>query len=176
MPGVANGQGPGSPATGIVVFVLGFVLLAMAVLGALPAYIPVWPAVAVAASMAVLGVAIAVKELSRKPPAPGPKPATTAFLERQRHALPTPPKHVEPTPPTAAAPATTPPPDLAASAPVADIDAQIQDLSREIGRARVMYGTGKISGEGYRAFVEDLEKRRGDLEARRARLLMGKDA
>lgn len=161
----------GSPTTGIVLFVLGFGVLVAAVLGPLPKG-ALWPTVGLGAFMAVLGVAIAVKELMRPPPPPAPKPATQAFLEKQRHALPTPKRMETPT----AAPRA---PDVAEAAPVAPtpveaIETQIQDLSREIGRAKVMYGTGKLSGEGYRSYVADLEKKRGDLEARRARLLMGK--
>lgn len=168
MQAVGQGTAAGSPTTGIVLFVLGFGVMTVAVLGWLPLAIPLWPVIAVGGFMAVLGVAIAIKELLRPPPAPGPKPATQTFLEQQRHALPV-PRQLEPTPAPPEAPPEAPP-----TGPLVEIETQIQDLSREIGRAKVMYGTGKLSGEGYRSYVSDLEKKRGDLEAQRARLLMGK--
>ena len=170
MRGVASVGHGGNPTTGIVLFALGLAVLAGAVLGPVPD-LAVWPMAGVGVFMAVLGVAIAVKEVMRPPPAPAPKPATQAFLEKQRHALPT-PRRLE-----APAPADAPPAEPAPAAPTSAleaVEAEIQQLSKEIGRAKVMYGTGKLSGEGYRAYVADLEKRRGDLEAQRARILMGK--
>lgn len=166
----------GSPWPGLVVFFVGFGVLVLAVVGVLPSFVPVWPTVATGAALAALGVAIAVRDLTRPPPAPAPKPAHLAFLEKQRHAVPVPTRmgagveKLDGTTPASPPAAATGAP----ASPLEGVEEQLREVSREIGRAKVMYGTGKLSSEGYRSYVADLETKRGDLEAKRARILMGK--
>lgn len=53
-----------------------------------------------------------------------------------------------------------------------DIDgmsAQIHELTRKINKAGVMLATGQLSQEGYLAYVDDLKRQRGNLEAQRVR-------
>lgn len=72
--------------------------------------------------------------------------------------------------PMPAAKRTTSAPPLGQSAPRAqsdDADDQIRELTRKINRAGVMLATGKLSGEGYAKYVEDLKRQRGVLEAAR---------
>ncbi|MHB8586677.1 MAG: hypothetical protein ACYDDF_12695 [Thermoplasmatota archaeon] len=52
------------------------------------------------------------------------------------------------------------------------LDLKIHDLSRKISKATVMLGTGKLSQEGYRRYVDDLKSERADLEAKRVHLEM----
>lgn len=49
------------------------------------------------------------------------------------------------------------------------LDAQIRGLTRQINKAGVMLATGQLSQGGYLAYVEDLKKQRGSLEAQRVR-------
>lgn len=52
---------------------------------------------------------------------------------------------------------------------LADIDVQIRELTRQIGKAGVMLATGQLSQQGYLAYVDDLKRRRGNLEAARVK-------
>ncbi|HET6405027.1 MAG TPA: hypothetical protein VFH78_10295 [Candidatus Thermoplasmatota archaeon] len=56
-----------------------------------------------------------------------------------------------------------------------DIDgmsAQIQELTKKINKAGVMLATGQLSQEGYLAYVDDLKRQRGNLEAAKVRAEM----
>lgn len=52
---------------------------------------------------------------------------------------------------------------------LASLDAQIRDLTKKISKAGVMLATGQLSQQGYLAYVEDLKRQRGKLEASRVR-------
>lgn len=68
---------------------------------------------------------------------------------------------------TTSAPALgTPRPGAAALAD--DPEEQIRELTRKINRAGVMLATGKLSGEGYAKYVEELKKQRSSIEASKA--------
>lgn len=54
-------------------------------------------------------------------------------------------------------------------ADIVSLDAQIRELTRQINKAGVMLATGQLSQGGYLAYVEDLKKQRGSLEAQRVR-------
>lgn len=49
------------------------------------------------------------------------------------------------------------------------ISAQISELTKKINKAGVMLATGQLSQEGYLAYVDDLKRQRGNLEAARVR-------
>ncbi|HVL48209.1 MAG TPA: hypothetical protein VM889_06610 [Candidatus Thermoplasmatota archaeon] len=49
------------------------------------------------------------------------------------------------------------------------LEETIRDLNKKISRASVMLGTGKLSPEGYARYVDDLKKKRGELEAEKTR-------
>lgn len=49
------------------------------------------------------------------------------------------------------------------------IDTKIRELTRQINKAGVMLATGQLSQQGYLAYVEDLKRQRGTLEAQRVR-------
>lgn len=52
---------------------------------------------------------------------------------------------------------------------IASLDAQIRELTKKINKAGVMLATGQLSQQGYLAYVEDLKRQRGKLEANRVR-------
>lgn len=52
---------------------------------------------------------------------------------------------------------------------LANIDTKIRELTRQINKAGVMLATGQLSQQGYLAYVEDLKRQRGTLEAQRVR-------
>jgi len=52
---------------------------------------------------------------------------------------------------------------------LAKIDVEIRELTKKINKAGVMLATGQLSQQGYLAYVEDLKRQRGMLEAQRVR-------
>lgn len=54
-------------------------------------------------------------------------------------------------------------------ADIAKIDIEIRELTKKINKAGVMLATGQLSQQGYLAYVEDLKRQRGALEAQRVR-------
>lgn len=52
---------------------------------------------------------------------------------------------------------------------LAQLDDEIQELTRKINKAGVLLATGQLSTQGYRHYVGDLKKQRGKLEATRVK-------
>lgn len=52
---------------------------------------------------------------------------------------------------------------------LAQLDDEIQDLTRKINKAGVLLATGQLSTQGYQHYVGDLKKQRGKLEATRVK-------
>lgn len=52
---------------------------------------------------------------------------------------------------------------------LAQLDDEIQELTRKINKAGVMLATGQLSTQGYQHYVGDLKKQRGKLEATRVK-------
>ncbi|HLE97562.1 MAG TPA: hypothetical protein VI997_09350 [Candidatus Thermoplasmatota archaeon] len=125
------------------------------------------PAAVGGAGLALMGATIVAKSLLYRPPPPAPRAAHLTFYERARHAVP-PPSAKDPRPVQLAASPSRPPTDEERH--MAELDREIRDVSRQIDKAKVMYGTGKLSREGYVAYVRDLEAKRGTLEAKRAHI------
>lgn len=101
-------------------------------------------------------------------------PAHVAFHSRMEVAEVAPPAPVRTV--SAAAPARLPSPEAPAQRRVAPtkpdfgaIDAEIRELTRQISKAGVMLATGQLSQHGYLAYVDDLKRKRGSLEAQRVR-------
>lgn len=55
------------------------------------------------------------------------------------------------------------------------LDVQIRDVTRKINKATVMLGTGKLSDEGFKRYVEDLKSERANLEAARVKIEMSRN-
>lgn len=52
---------------------------------------------------------------------------------------------------------------------LAKLDVEIRDLTKKISKAGVLLATGQLSQQGYLAYVDDLKRTRGSLEAQRIR-------
>lgn len=116
----------------------------------------------------LVGAALTVFMGFRGEEGPAPAvPAHVAFMSKQAQ-----PEY------DAAARAKLPPRAVRPSAPstapaeMIRLDEEIQEVSREINKAGVMLATGKLSREGYMTYVDELKKKRGDLEAARIELEM----
>lgn len=115
----------------------------------------------------IAGVAWGAWALTRPPPPRAAIEAHVAFAKKRG-----PP--VDPS--VLAAPARpAPPPGLAREAkavrPLTEaeqLDYRIRSVRSEIGRAKVMYGTGKISSDAYAKLVSELKRELAGLEAARA--------
>ncbi len=51
------------------------------------------------------------------------------------------------------------------------LDSELKEVNARINRAMVMLGTGKLSNEGYSAYVDELKQRRAELESRKVSIL-----
>ena len=110
------------------------------------------------------GVILSLFSLRRAPEPPAIVPAHVAFVTRTPRPIPIPDKPAAP--PAPRAPVRKPEEDAA----VTQLDDEIRDLTRQINKAGILLATGQISRQGYASYVEDLKKKRGDLEASRVRL------
>lgn len=115
-----------------------------------------------AGALYLLGLTIAFT--GRRGPQPEASiPAHIAFASRTAQDLVPAPR--------AARPATARPqvtdPHLVA---LQGIDEQIRDITRRINKAGVMLATGKLSGDAYTKYVNELKRQRGALEADRVHL------
>jgi hypothetical protein len=123
------------------------------------------PALAASLGLALLfpGVVLSVFSI-RRAPEPAPiVPAHVAFVTRTPRPLPMPER---PAMPARRASAPKPAEDPA----MAKLDEEIRELTRQINKAGILLATGQLSRQGYASYVEDLKKKRGDLEASRVRI------
>lgn len=126
--------------------------------------------------LAIAGSMILLFMIRRVEEAKPHVPAHVAFAQRMHVPALLPPPAPPPARPAPASaprlPAPTPAPQQRLAPPRADIvslDTQIRELTRQINKAGVMLATGQLSQGGYLAYVEDLKKQRGSLEAQRVR-------
>jgi hypothetical protein len=57
---------------------------------------------------------------------------------------------------------------------LAKLDEEIRAVTKRINKASVMLATGKLSNEGYKSYVEELKRQRGELEVSRVQLELRK--
>jgi hypothetical protein len=130
-------------------------------------------AVAVAGVLALAVGFVLFGRAFQPPPSPAPSiPAHVAFSQRASvDPMALPQREAVASKPVAklsgTAPALGTPRPTAATA-ADDPDEQIRELTRRINRAGVMLATGKLSGEGYAKYVEDLKRQRSQIEASKA--------
>lgn len=106
----------------------------------------------------------------RKKPQPEASiPAHIAFSSKMDGELAPPPRVARP----AQARAEITDPHLIA---LQSIDEEIRDLTRRINKAAVMLATGKLSGDAYTKYVDELKRQRGALEADRVHIEIRKRA
>ncbi len=118
--------------------------------------------VAAGSLSALLGVTLMASRYRKKRSDPTLKPASVAFSETPRDVR----SFREPTPQVANRAAVAAlPPELVA------LENDLKELNVRINRATVMLGTGKLSREGYAAYVDEIKSQRAELESRKVRLL-----
>lgn len=125
----------------------------------------------VAGSVLALSGGLVLLFFIRQEPEPEPEvPAHVAFYTKMEKPRLVPEPAPRPgvkrrAPAMAATPTPGASPKAAVDSEMEQIDAQIRDLTRRINKAGVMLATGQLSQGGYVAYVEDLKKQRGKLEA-----------
>lgn len=102
------------------------------------------------------------------PEAAGILPATVAFSQRMNVPQATADAPTSSGRGHAAAPATDP-----RSRALLDLDEEVRELTRRINKAGVLLATGQLSDQGYVQYVDDLKRRRAEVEARRVRIELG---
>ena len=124
------------------------------------------PALAASLGLALLfpGVVLSVFSIRRVPESAPIVPAHVAFVTRTPRPMPLPPERVAA--PERRAPTRKP----EESDAKAKLDDEIRELTKQINKAGILLATGQISRQGYASYVEDLKKKRGDLEASRVRI------
>ena len=116
-------------------------------------------------SVLVSGILLTLFSLRRAPEAPPIVPAHVAFVTKTPRPVAIPER-----PPAPAAPRALPAHKPQEDPAMTRLDDEIRDLTRQINKAGILLATGQISRQGYASYVEDLKKKRGDLEASRVRL------
>lgn len=159
-------RSPGRVAFGLLLVVSAAAASAAAWFDVAPMPVPKMVVLASAAVLLVLGLAIALT--GRRAPQPEASiPAHIAFAMRT-------PQELRPAPrgarPAMARPEATDPHSIA----LQDIDDEVRDLTRRINKAGVMLATGKLSGDAYTKYVDELKRQRGSLEADRVHLELRK--
>ena len=115
-------------------------------------------------------VGIVLAAIRRHEPQPEASiPAHVAFTSRTVQEL-------EPIPRVAREPAVSkrPASDDPHALAIVGIDAQVRELTKRINKASVMLATGKLSGDAYKKYVDELKLQRGALEADRVHLELRK--
>lgn len=161
----------GHAAVGTVSLVLGLGLLGLGL--ARPPFAegmvlmsPVWSLLAVGGLVLLLsGALVLVFTFRPQPEPPATVPAYVAFSQKMPKPQLVPPPPARPPRPARAA--------TVLSADAAGIDAEIRELTRKINKAGVLLATGQLSQQGYLAYVEDLKRTRGRLEAERVGVELG---
>lgn len=128
-----------------------------------------WFPLALGALLLLSGLLILAVGLRKPEPQLTIPPAHVTFYQQVKREVPIPEAH------TATASDTLEPMD-ASDLELHRLDVQIREVSRKINKATVMLGTGKLSDEGYKRYVEDLKAERADLEAARVKIEMARDS
>jgi hypothetical protein len=121
----------------------------------------------IGATLGACGLVVIVGGLRKRDEPEASIPAHVAFLNRNSTPLVAPPKNVKANERYV--------PDLDPhQRALMRVDTEIRELTKRINKAGVMLATGKLSREGYAAYVDELKRQRSNLETDRVHMEMRK--